>query len=68
MIIYTPPAGTTIDEAILRAKRMAISSGKTVKTCINDVDLYITKTGKLENYKLIYLTLKNLEYHKQKQH
>lgn len=68
MIIYTPPAGPTIDEAILRAKRMAISSGKAVKTQINDVDLYITKTGKLENYKLIYLTLKNLEYHKQKQY
>lgn len=66
MIVYTPPAGPTIDEAILRAKRMAISSGKVVQTHINDIDLYITKTGKLENYKLIYLTLKNLQYNKLK--
>ena len=66
MIVYTPPAGPTIDEAILRAKRMAISSGKAVMLNINDVSLYITKTGKLENYKLIYLTLKNFEYNKLK--
>lgn len=66
MIVYTPPAGPTIDEAILRAKRMAISSGKVVMLNINDVNLYITKTGKLENYKLIYLTLKNFEYNKLK--
>lgn len=62
MVYYSPEAGLTIKEAVVRAVLKAREAQDLVELDINDMRLYITSRADIDKYIRLYHYKKDMEY------